>query len=48
MSSESLTVDLWELDWDLLESTDGLSDDEVLDPATDFFDPAIPQDGGSN
>jgi len=37
MSSESLTVDLRELDWDLLDRTDGLSDDEVLDLASDFL-----------
>jgi tetratricopeptide (TPR) repeat protein len=37
MSSQSLTVDLRELDWELLESTDGLSDDEVLDLASDFL-----------
>jgi tetratricopeptide (TPR) repeat protein len=37
MSSESLTVDLRELDWELLDSTDGLSDDEVLDLASDFL-----------
>ena len=37
MSSESLTVDLRELDWELLESTDGLLDDEVLDLASDFL-----------
>ncbi len=37
MSSQSLTVDLRELDWDLLESTDELSDDEVLDLASDFL-----------
>jgi tetratricopeptide (TPR) repeat protein len=37
MSSESLTVDLRELDWKLLDSTDGLSDDEVLDLASDFL-----------
>jgi len=37
MSIESLTVDLRELDWELLDSTDGLSDDEVLDLASDFL-----------
>jgi tetratricopeptide (TPR) repeat protein len=37
MSNQSITVDLRELDWDLLESTDGLSDDEVLDLASDFL-----------
>ena len=37
MSSQSLTVDLRELDWELLDSTDGLSDDEVLDLASDFL-----------
>jgi tetratricopeptide (TPR) repeat protein len=37
MSSQSLTVDLRELDWDLLDSTDGLSDDEVLDLASHFL-----------
>ena len=37
MSSESLTVDLRELDWELLDSTDGLSDDEVLDLVSDFL-----------
>jgi len=37
MSCESLTVDLRELDWELLDSTDGLSDDEVLDLASDFL-----------
>ena len=37
MSSQSLTVDLRELDWELLDSTDGLSDDEVLALASDFL-----------
>ena len=37
MSSQSLTVDLRELDWELLESTEGLSDDEVLELASDFL-----------
>lgn len=37
MSRESITVDLRELDWELLESTDGLSDDEVLDLASGFL-----------
>ena len=37
MSSESLTVDLRELDWELLDSTEGLSDDEVLELASDFL-----------
>jgi tetratricopeptide (TPR) repeat protein len=37
MSSESLTVDLRELDWELLDSTDGLSDDEVLDLCSVFL-----------
>lgn len=37
MSIESLTVDLRELDWELLDSTDGLSGDEVLDLASDFL-----------
>ncbi|MFM8214839.1 MAG: tetratricopeptide repeat protein [Pirellula sp.] len=37
MSSQSLTVDLRELDWKLLESTEDLSDDEVLDLASDFL-----------
>jgi tetratricopeptide (TPR) repeat protein len=37
MSSESLTVDLRELDWKLLDSTDDLSDEEVLDLASDFL-----------
>lgn len=37
MSSQSLTVDLRELDWKLLESTKDLSDDEVLDLASDFL-----------
>ncbi len=37
MSSQSLTLDLRELDWELLDSTDGLSDDEVLDLASDFL-----------
>ena len=37
MSSQSLTVDLRELDWELLDSTDGLSEDEVLDLASDFL-----------
>jgi tetratricopeptide (TPR) repeat protein len=37
MSIESLTVDLRELDWELLDSTDGLSDDEVLALASDFL-----------
>jgi tetratricopeptide (TPR) repeat protein len=37
MSSESLTVDLRELDWKLLDSTDGLSDDEVLDLVSAFL-----------
>jgi tetratricopeptide (TPR) repeat protein len=37
MSSESITVDLQELDWELLESTYGLSDDEVLELASDFL-----------
>lgn len=37
MSSQSLTVDLRELDWELLQSTDELSDDEVLDLASNFM-----------
>jgi tetratricopeptide (TPR) repeat protein len=37
MSRQSLTVDLRELDWELLESTEGLSDDEVLELASDFL-----------
>jgi tetratricopeptide (TPR) repeat protein len=37
MSSQSLTIDLRELDWELLDSTDGLADDEVLDLASDFL-----------
>jgi Tfp pilus assembly protein PilF len=37
MSSQSLTVDLRELDWELLASTDGLSDDDVLDLVSDFL-----------
>jgi tetratricopeptide (TPR) repeat protein len=37
MSSQSLTVDLRELDWELLDSTAGLSDDEVLALASDFL-----------
>ena len=37
MSNQSLTVDLRELDWELLDSTDGLSDDEVLALASDFL-----------
>jgi tetratricopeptide (TPR) repeat protein len=37
MSSESLTVDLRELDWELLDSTDGLSDEDVLNLASDFL-----------
>jgi tetratricopeptide (TPR) repeat protein len=37
MSSDSLSIDLRELDWELLDRTDGLSDDEVLDLASDFL-----------
>ena len=37
MSSQSITVDLRELDWKLLDSTDDLSDDEVLDLVSDFL-----------
>ena len=37
MSTESLTVDLRELDWELLDSTDGLSNDKVLDLVSDFL-----------
>jgi tetratricopeptide (TPR) repeat protein len=37
MSTESLTVDLRELDWKLLDSTENLSDDEVLDLVSDFL-----------
>jgi tetratricopeptide (TPR) repeat protein len=37
MSRETLTIDLRELDWKLLVSTDGLSDDEVLARANDFL-----------
>jgi tetratricopeptide (TPR) repeat protein len=37
MSRQSLTVDLRELDWELLDSTDGLSDDEVLALASYFL-----------
>ncbi|MFM8214651.1 MAG: hypothetical protein ACKN82_08440, partial [Pirellula sp.] len=38
MSSQSLlSIDLRELDWKLLDSTEDLSDDEVLDLASDFL-----------
>ena len=37
MSAESLTVDLRELDWQLLDSTEDLSDDEVLELVSDFL-----------
>jgi Flp pilus assembly protein TadD len=37
MSSQTLSIDLRELDWKLLDSTDDLSDDEVLDLVSDFL-----------
>jgi tetratricopeptide (TPR) repeat protein len=37
MSSQTLSIDLRELDWKLLDSTENLSDDEVLDLVSDFL-----------
>jgi hypothetical protein len=37
MSSQSLSIDLRELDWKLLDSAEDLSDNEVLDLASDFL-----------